>query len=127
MPDKEFLENYPLYKKEFWENFPQTLDTLPKPPIKMYCDICKSEQTFNMKNEYYDLYGYTNPPTKKKIIRAQYVCMGCNEFHRYFFIKISPDLTWIQKVGQFPPWDISVENEIRKLLGKELRLFIKKV
>jgi hypothetical protein len=61
MPNKEFLENYPLYKKfrsqwdrEGFESLQKTYTNLPQPAIHMHCDVCESEQTFNMVNEYYE-------------------------------------------------------------------------
>lgn len=120
MPDKEFLESYQLYKKLLLvDNPPQTLDKYPDPPIKMYCDTCKSYQTFNKTNRYHELYNYSNVVAAGKVIRAKYHCMGCKNFNRYFFIEIDKDSKWIRKVGQLPAWDISIDSEIRNLLGKE--------
>ena len=54
MANKEFLEEYPLYKKFIATNFYDwtSLADLPKPAIHMYCWRCDSDQTFNMANEY---------------------------------------------------------------------------
>jgi hypothetical protein len=48
MPKKEFLEEYPLYRKfAFKPSSP-----IPRPSINMYCSVCQSEQTFKMDDKY---------------------------------------------------------------------------
>ncbi|MBZ2164501.1 hypothetical protein [Methanobacterium spitsbergense] len=117
---KDFLESFPLYKKFYYDFINQSLGLVPKPPIKMYCDICKSNQTFNNTMDYFKL--YKRPEDYRangEVIGLEYICMSCKKFKRYFFIEISEDLNWIRKIGQVPPWDISVDKEIGDLLGKE--------
>lgn len=70
MPNREFLENYPLYRKYGMKFVPElssghggfiavlnrssnAADTvIGKPAINMHCAICRSAQTFNMQNTY---------------------------------------------------------------------------
>lgn len=59
MPNKQFLEDYPLFRK-FKTNFPSTLDKFPRPPINMRCQTCDSIQTFNMINNYWEFYNVAN-------------------------------------------------------------------
>ncbi len=117
MPNREFLENYPLYKK-FKINVSGTLNSIPKPAIHMQCHRCKSEQTFNMSNEYYELFGVINTKTAGLIVRAEYICRSCHRFYRIFLIKISDKLDFIMKVGQYPPWEIAMDKNLEKILGK---------
>jgi len=56
MPNKEFLEQYPLYRK-FQQAFPQTIDQFPIVKIKMLCPECISEQTFRPTNKYFENFG----------------------------------------------------------------------
>jgi hypothetical protein len=49
--------------------------------------------------------------------------MGCQKYQRYFFIHISDDRKSITKVGQYPPWDISGNEEIELLLGEHRDYF----
>jgi len=46
MPNREFLEEYPLYRK-FKMDLPEVETQLEKPAIHMHCPVCGSEQTFN--------------------------------------------------------------------------------
>jgi len=117
MPNKEFLEHYPLYKKLVLKSFPEYLNQLPKVPISMYCYNCDSIQTYNLSSEYFKGFGHANYPTQGVIIRCDYLCMHCKKVEREFFVKIAEDKTWIMKVGQFPAWEISGEPNIEKMLG----------
>jgi hypothetical protein len=116
MPDRKFLETYPLYRP-FAMDVPKTLDGLSKVAIKMHCPTCKTDQTFNMTNDYWGGFGFMNYPSKNVIVQADYKCAHCGEFERGFFIKVADDLRSIAKIGQYPAWDISGDKEIEKLLG----------
>src|SRR5208337_3040978 len=122
MPDRKFLQEFPLYRKFKLAFFiPNRLDEIDKPPIKMFCDNCKTDQTFAMTNEYFNEYfsrGYSNTPSHGKIVRAEYTCLHCKEFNRTFFIQIDKNLNWIMKVGQFPAWTIAGNPQIETLLGQ---------
>jgi hypothetical protein len=124
MPNPEFLESYPLYKK-FEVLAPATLDRFQKPSIKLFCSICKSKQTFSMINEWFSFYSHSNFPAAGLVILIAYECVGCGEFHQYFTIKISDNLDYIMKVGQFPPWEIDVDKDLRPLLGKHIENYKK--
>ncbi len=45
MPDKTFLEEYPLYRK-FRCALPAHIADVPRPAINMDCAVCRSPQTF---------------------------------------------------------------------------------
>jgi hypothetical protein len=119
MPSKELIEEYPLYRKFSFNSMPSTLDKFPIVNINMSCPICKSNQTFNMINEYFENYPYSNYPSSGVVVRLAYICANCKQFQRLFFVKIGGDKSgrWLMKVGQFPAWEIAGEPNIEKLLG----------
>ena len=59
MPDKEFLEEYPLYRK-FKTVIPARLNGIAKVRINMSCPICKTNQTFAMTSEYFQGFEFSN-------------------------------------------------------------------
>lgn len=134
MANKKFLEEYSLYRKfptgfHYWE----TLENLPKPAIHMYCNKCGSEQTFNMINNYDEVDYYKDANISGTLIRTLYRCSACSEFDRRFLIRfwteiiedknekgedIEKKVIYMEKVGQFPSWDISMDKELENLLEK---------
>lgn len=141
MPKKEFLENYPLYRglllggskgSYYFHNATwDTLRDLPKPAINVYCDKCKSYQTFNMVNEYNELFD-RDTQTAGTTVRAQYVCSACRGSGILFFLdfytkvfeeeqdgKKTPIVSlYVRKVGQNPAWEIDSDKTLEKLLGE---------
>ncbi len=119
MPSKEFLEEYPLYRKYKVNSMPGTLDKFPKVKINMSCNVCESNQTYVMTNEYFENCGYVNFPSGGAGVRLRYICTHCEKFERLFLVKVGGDKSgsWLMKVGQFPAWEITGEPKIEKLLG----------
>ena len=124
MPNKEFLEEYSLFRKLKIE-VPATMDFLDKPAINMNCSSCESMQTFNMYNKYQDGYGYNNVPCENTKLRLKYRCQSCQGFTREFSIYISPDLDYIYKYGQYPEWEIKMDKNLEQTLGKHSKTFRK--
>ncbi|MEO3407909.1 hypothetical protein AAFN85_28585 [Mucilaginibacter sp. CAU 1740] len=120
----DFLENYSLFRR-FTFNVPDTLDRLPHVPIHMFCSICKSEQTFNMINRYHEFFNYSNAPSANAKLRLVYQCQSCKKFERLFFVYIDPHLKYAYKIGQYPEWEIKIEKQIEKALGKHSTNFRK--
>lgn len=137
MPNKEFLETYPLYRK-----FQISLDPhhmtkkyeIPKPALNMDCARCNSAQTFNMDNEYSETGSLYEP--WGKTFRLRYVCSSCKTLARLFFVSFfnirgkdeEGNLTnaqFIVKVGQTPAWDIDIDNELSKKLGDHTEYYKK--
>ena len=129
MPDKKFLEEYPLYRK-FYTKIPSRLEDIPKPSIRMDCHICNSEQTFVMTNKYYEIDGprqgaieksvfgrYMDDPPDGTMVNPIYRCAGCSIFNILFMLKFADDSSYILKVGQFPPWNIQIDKNLSKILG----------
>lgn len=117
MPNKEFLETYPLYRRWKVGGLPNTADRLPKPQINMPCLECKSNQTFVMTNEHWEGQGHANYPSSGLIFRARYLCVHCQKFERHFLIRIDENCQSLTKVGQYPAWEITGDAEIERLLG----------
>jgi hypothetical protein len=120
MPDRKFITEYPLYRP-FAFNGPSTLDQWPKVSINMHCSVCRSAQTFNMSNQYYNeymaIYGYRNYPAGNTTVQLRYTCSHCTEFERVFVLRIDADRTSIIKIGQYPAWDIQGNADVERLLG----------
>lgn len=115
MPNKEFLESYPLYRK-YKMKVPKTLKGLSTPGVKLYCKKCRSVQTFIFFD--YPGFNYENSSLNGEVVELIYSCGGCDDSWQYYFIKISDDLDYIMKVGQYPPWEISMNKNLKKMLGE---------
>jgi len=124
MPNKEFLEEYSLFRK-FMADIPSTLDNLSMPPINMECRNCGSVQTFNMINKYYEDKPHMNYKSNDEKLRLLYKCQSCRSFTRQFQIYISPDLDYYYKFGQYPEWEIKMDKNLEKTLGKQAKTFRK--
>lgn len=116
MPNPQFLEQYPLYRK-FRMDVPPQLDQLERPAIHMDCQVCDSSQTFNMVSGYAEREMSLAFPTENAVVRAMYQCTSCGKFRRYFLLKFGPNRDYVMKVGQEPPWDISLDKTLKKMLG----------
>jgi len=140
MPNKKFLETYPLYKKmknfyEFDDRYAHTRLTrikLQKPAIHMHCDICDSEQTFNMSHEFYTNSGNKDEPIEGRVQEIRYLCSSCKEdfyvFLVYFGIEnVDGDentkIIYLEKVGQIAPWSISMDKDLEILLGDNSKYY----
>ncbi len=145
MPNKELLEKHPLYKQVEMA-LPTQRSRWPTPAIVARCATCGSPQTYTMVSDYAQ---YDEPKPKPSsagiypeysyCVRVVYRCAGCSRSHRYFLLLVvqqpafsrgrmpPPDETKavIQKVGQFPPWDIAPDPQLAKKLGKGVGVFKK--
>ena len=128
MPNKQFLEEHPLYKKFKFDKGKIYFHMLDQPAIHMKCETCKSDQTFNMVNHYEDDQKSTlsvGVPCNDTIVRLDYECQSCKRFHRYFLIYFSSNLDYICKTGQYPAWEISIDKNLEKMLGEHAPIFKK--
>lgn len=117
MPNKEFLEQYPLYRRFEASSLPSLANQLPEVRIKMTCHKCASDQTFVMSNKYWDNLPYGNYPVKGVIFSLSYCCAHCQDFRRFFSVRVADDGKSLMKVGQYPAWDISSNTLIEDRLG----------
>ena len=81
MPNKLFLEDYPLFRK-FKIGLPKTLDSFPAPAINIQCQVCESAQTFIMTNDYWEFHQYMNADAREEKVRLLYLCQSCRKFTR---------------------------------------------
>jgi len=122
MPDKEFLEQYSLFKK-FKAEVPSPLAYIPQPPINMKCMTCDSEQTFSKAGVLYGHQTQSNHQSNGKLINLRYLCQSCKSFSREFLIRTSENLDFYFKYGQFPEWEIKMDKRLEKMLGKHSKTY----
>jgi hypothetical protein len=117
--NKEFLEEYSLFRK-FKEGVRNhDLRMWKKIPVNMHCQVCGSRQTFNMTNEYYQIgNGGHNYEARNRVLDLQYLCESCKQFERRFFVSINNDVDTFYKVGQYPEWEIKMDKLLEKTLGR---------
>jgi hypothetical protein len=124
MPNQQFLEEYPLLKN-FKVNIPNALNEIPRIPIHMNCENCKSEQTFNMVNQYFELAAHQFSSPSNSNLRLLYRCQFCKMFERVFYIYISHNLAYIYKIGQYPEWEIKIDKNLENTLRDKSKTFKK--
>lgn len=121
MPDKKFLETYPLYKPFDYEA-PPSMENINHPSIKSFCRTCEADQTFqhsiaidSVRRALMSLTAEHDPAGL--CIFVGYKCAGCSKENMIFLMKIADDRKSVMKVGQDPAWDISGDKNLEKLLG----------
>lgn len=121
---KEFLEEYPLFKKLEIDKF-NYLAEIKAPPLNMVCDKCEEIQTFKIAHKIWqpDHSEYKTP--FNLILRLNYNCSACGCFSRQFYIYFNDEGTTIHKVGQYPAWEVKMDKELKKALGKHSSLYQK--
>lgn len=139
MPDRGFLEMYPLYRK-FRTDLPALRSELPRPAITVSCPICESPQTFTMENvwgqESLDYAGTTwartpvlfrgqteSPDLPGFVGKAIYRCSSCQRHVKTFLLRFDDALLWVMKVGEYPPWSVDLSNTMVRFLGGDAVLF----
>ena len=147
MPNKLFLETFPMYRKfeinvdpiahTMYGYSGTTLEKLPRPAINMYCSQCISMQTFNMVNNYWDDddLSYASSGPLGITFRLKYLCASCGNKLILFFVEFGQTQKttgkteavsyWIRKVGQNPPWEIEVDKKLESILGTSSDLYKK--
>jgi hypothetical protein len=122
--NKEFLEEYPLFRR-FVMNVPKYLNSINKTPINMICNNCGDNQTFNMVNEYWEFHRIMNTQSMNEKVRLFYQCQSCKIFYRQFNVYISPNLDYVYKFGQYPEWEIKIDKNLDRILGKHSKTYRK--
>jgi hypothetical protein len=155
MPDKDFLETYPLYKKLKFKLIPESFEKFETVTIKVYCCVCKTDQTFlvykqdascetNFEPTQIHQVGQQQPSrlrqntgfqpdismeklqqlmeksqenaailSKEFCFQSIYICAHCEQFLRYFYIKVDKEDKSMMKVGQYPAWEIKGDQNTR--------------
>ncbi|MCB9801655.1 MAG: hypothetical protein H6774_01055 [Pseudomonadales bacterium] len=139
---KQFLESYPLYKKLLLE-LPYHADSITdigQPAINMYCKVCKSVQTFNNNNNYWEVHASNQSTARNTDVwgstfRVKYICSSCNSYEFKFFLefiktgKSKSDennyIGYVWKIGQTPPWEIDIDQNLAKALSEDAGLYKK--
>ncbi len=126
MITKDFLEEYSLFRKLKPESMINDFRQWEKLPINMSCHQCKSIQTFNMTNNYWeDGHQETNIRPGNRVLDLRFQCESCKSFERRFFVHINEALDTIYKVGQYPEWEIKMDKNLEKTLNKHSKTFRK--
>ncbi|KKN34844.1 hypothetical protein LCGC14_0789480 [marine sediment metagenome] len=134
MPDAKFLEEYQLYRK-FEFRLPSYFREMKDVNINMFCPNCKEPRTFRFLHKYKHenkLIIRTGrlPPNRpvvpitpmspdlreNNIIQFNYICASCENYNRIFSLRVGKDRKFIEKVGQYPPWDINIERDLKEIL-----------
>lgn len=126
MPNAAFLEEYPLYRK-FNYNLPMIVE-FPRESINMKCLKCNDKRTFLAISIFYrdqkgmieiGQYKISNVrPKENSHFILYYVCASCRVFERVFILRVGKGLNKIFKIGQYPPWDISISKDLEKIMEK---------
>lgn len=124
MIDKEFIEEYSLFRKYKGDFFGE-LDEWNRTPINMNCHTCKSNQTFNL-TESFLIHSHRFIGTARdKVINLEYVCQACQSFTRTFNVYVNNELNEAYKVGQYPQWEIKMDAGLENALHKHASTFRK--
>ncbi len=124
MPNAEFLERFPLYRK-YEKQFYDTLDRLEKVAVHMDCPACRTMQTFVMANEYHEGYPYANFEPAGTTCHLRYICTSCRRGQRHFYVQFGPKAEYVLKVGQYPPWNVDLDRNLEQALGAWSELYKK--
>lgn len=116
----------PIHSMSIYGSGPSRKEIV-KPAVNFFCPICKSQQTYNMSNDFEsDGLNFMG-----KIYEAVYRCAGCNANTRTFFVYISGKKDgdemkmYMEKVGQYPSWTIELDKELENILGKHADFYKK--
>lgn len=146
MPSKDLLETYPLYKR-LELDLPVQRHLWPRPAIVAHCPSCCSQQTYNAISDYaqYDEKDVTPGaggayPPYSSCLKVVYRCAGCHQSKRYFLVlvvqqprpstgrmttPVAKTAAIVQKVGQYPPWDIAPDPRLATRLGARVSVYKK--
>ncbi|PZX91878.1 hypothetical protein DOS84_18260 [Flavobacterium aquariorum] len=125
MIDKEFIEEYSLFRKYKSEGISKNLQDWKKTPINMTCNVCKSLQTFNLSNDFYYEGSSQKIFANNRVLNLKYICQSCKNFNRHFYVYVNENVNEFYKVGQFPEWEIKMDKNLEKTLNKHSPTFRK--
>ncbi len=128
----EFLEETPLYTKCSVE-LPDKLDEINL-SINKFCPVCKEKRTFILGNKYIpqiDTFSLVNITRTHRTIEPNYtvflyyLCVSCKKFNRSFSFFVGENKEYIQKIGQYPAFDITIKKHLREMLGEYIDFYQK--
>jgi hypothetical protein len=125
----DFIANAALYQRLDLKPYAKVAETSGPSlhditPILRYCshEKCKAERPFRQA-EYQS--GFRNQPGDTRydgnITTIVYRCTHCDSPF-WCSIEVS-DEEWMRKVGQLPPYDISIAPDLQKALGEDATLY----
>ncbi len=99
----------------------------------MNCYVCKTVRTFNVEVrdeiwhtvEYVSGVGGLHSKSSTKLYFIVFKCAACKSFQRTFTVLRDYKEKYVQKVGQHPAWEISIDRETADALGSAEALFQK--
>ena len=125
---KEFLEKKPLLIwLRRWVS-PNESDFPYVDIIDMHCDSCNTNRPFKSQETKRDYLvsvpsgGGPPPPPIPSTMTLSFQCQGCPKGLQKFYLEISYFKPGIRKIGQYPPWSISLEKPLEKFLGEHSKL-----
>jgi hypothetical protein len=122
---RQFLETQPLYSRTRVQ-LPELASDLAPNSILMYCEVCKAERPFR-DSRARGLGLRSGPPPKvedREIYFMYYKCAGCEvaTFQCWVQAFTGPS-SGLRKVGQCPPWDISIPSGVHDALGASVDVY----
>jgi len=130
---KDFLEKKPLLT---WlrQRLPLSEFDFPYVDIiDMHCDSCDTNRPFKNQDRSSQREhilsaasgvsgGGSPPPPIPNPMTLSFQCQGCPEGSQKFYLEINHIKPGIRKIGQYPPWSISLEKSLGKFLGEHSKL-----
>lgn len=126
MISKEFIEEYSLFRKFKPGKIDENLSNWARISINMHCHSCQSTQTFILQGSYQgEGAKSTYISVKNRVLNLKFICGACMRFERQFFVYVNTELDTMYKVGQYPEWEIKMDKNLEKTLGKHAPTFRK--
>ena len=123
----EFLERSPLYQWAEVELDPggASLHSFALPSFLAYCGRCKTDRSFGNGGRAWGGGSVSDTAIKGKTLATICVCLHCHHFWRGYLLQFNEDGNRIMKAGQYPPWDLSVDRRLARVLGNHKGTFKK--
>ena len=121
---RKFLEDDPLYRRL---EIPGGISGYDKWPerVTIWCPIDKGPNPFRRQSG--DYTGWPLVLTGFKLL--EFTCGECDQFGAHYFVLGSDEgedddaVGYVQKIGQYPPFDISVPKNMHSFLGESEPLY----
>jgi hypothetical protein len=117
---KTFIEEKPLYVKYVVTKLPRYERESYPDIVDLECGNCGGVRPFHKSG--YNRFSFgiggtsSSPVIKNKVYEEYYDCTGCVKEKYFFWIDVSLEEMWVQKVGQLPAWSIRPDNNLSKLI-----------
>ena len=118
----DFLQSYPLYSKKSLE-LPRYAGLLYPEKIFMYCPPCGDERPFRDRRPRGGTAGLPLPQLKSGVLSFYFQCTFCTRENITFWVELNCEEGWVRKVGQRPPWNTEIHNDLAAYLGPDADLY----